>query len=293
MQISNTLVTVVTVSVEVFPEYLVYQVPQVVCNGYSKQESIEVLALYPPDTQFPPEALQTCSTKELSDLYHVYCDIIYITFSPSFRSITLLRRLAHDLWPEFIKHADGEAAGVRKYRFLIAKFRDFLKKDDTLGRLFSLDRENRGPKFTAAVSFPTTMKFVLIACYLGSHNPPRLDVRYFSKSREARRRRAPSTPRKNETVRGIGPRYFELERMLAIFLAIRDEEASVVEGPQRISADILSQVSTLYSLKLLLRQTSTDLLDSRGRWKVNVGLDQIKQIARSIEFPLETYLAES
>lgn len=84
----------------------------------------------------------------------------------------------------------------------------------------------------------------------------------------------------------LGPQAFVLERMLAIFQAIL---------PRQIvpTADVMTQVATLASLRLLLRTSGTaDPLEAQTKWRVNVRWEYIQHMARSVRFDIEGYLAE-
>ena len=58
------------------------------------------------------------------------------------------------------------------------------------------------------------------------------------------------------------------------------------------SVDIQAQIATLTSLRLLVKATALDPLDGSAKWKVNVGWEYIRGIARSIKFDIEDYMLE-
>lgn len=64
--------------------------------------------------------------------------------------------------------------------------------------------------------------------------------------------------------------------------------------PQTIptSVDIQAQVATLTALRLLIKAAGQDPLDGATKWKVNVGWEYIRGIARSVKFEIEDYMAE-
>lgn len=110
-------------------------------------------------------------------------------------------------------------------------------------------RSSKGSASSDAVSLshhartldlPFYTKFLLLAAFLASFNPPRLDVRFFSKGKEDRIKHR-KNPHQNETKvfcralicnesicnvkqktrqQLLGPRAFPLERMLGIFYSI-------------------------------------------------------------------------
>ena len=56
----------------------------------------------------------------------------------------------------------------------------------------------------------------------------------------------------------------------------------------------MTQIATLASLRLLVRMGggSADVLDGQTRWRINVGWEFVREVARSVRFDVENYLAE-
>ena len=140
-----------------------------------------------------------------------------------------------------------------------------------------------------------------MAAYLASHNPPRLDGVYFSKSaaatkkrQRAQKRRAQprtptSTPGRQRAVQRklLGAQPFALERLLAIVHAV------VPHAAPRGGADLLSQVATLGQLKMLVRMPAGgDVMDAATKWRCAVGLELVKGVAKDVGFDIEEMLAE-
>ena len=148
----------------------------------------------------------------------------------------------------------------------------------------------------ATHDLPYYSKFLLLSSYLASYNPSRLDVQFFTKASDKRKRRRgggaigsgggrKSQVRKIQR-RLLGPQPFLLERMLAIFHAI-------VRDPVASSVDLQTQIATLTSLRLLVRASASgDPLEAGGKWRVNVGWEYVKGLARSVKFEVEGLLAE-
>jgi origin recognition complex subunit 5 len=98
----------------------------------------------------------------------------------------------------------------------------------------------------AEFELPHYTKFLLIASYLASYNPPRFDVRYFAKASEERKKKKGGGTRKGrvDKLGGkmrqqlLGPKAFPVERMLAIFY-------SIIEEPLEDTIDIQSQVGLI------------------------------------------------
>lgn len=111
------------------------------------------------------------------------------------------------------------------------------------------------------------------------------------KAHEKRRRRKPnqtpskSTQKHRKIPRNLlAPSPFPLERLLAVTHALMPHSM-----PQ--TADILAQIATLVSLRLLLRSGAGDALDPSVRWKVNVGWDLVASLGRSVGLEVRDFVA--
>ena len=137
---------------------------------------------------------------------------------------------------------------------------------------------------------------LLISAYLSSYSPPRYDVTLFSKSSLSKRRKRGGgtalTPHRASKHRKIsrqllGPQPFPLERLLAIFHAILPRD---IRGG---GADVMCTVATLAGLRLIVRAgLGSDVLEGGGKWRCNVGFDFVNNVARGVEFDLQSYLIE-
>ena len=81
---------------------------------------------------------------------------------------------------------------------------------------------------------------------------------------------------------------------MAVFEAVRGEwapEGSAV-GAAGLDGDIGMAISTLASLKLLVRVGAGDMMDRAGKWRIAVGWDAIRGIGRSIGVEVEEWLIE-
>ncbi|RUS29679.1 origin recognition complex subunit 5 C-terminus-domain-containing protein [Jimgerdemannia flammicorona] len=111
----------------------------------------------------------------------------------------------------------------------------------------------------ADFNLPYYTKFLLIAAFLASYNPPRLDLRYFAKVGEENTKK-----RKGGGARKGGV----------------DKTGGKVGCPW---------ISSLVTLRLLTRTTTADRLDS-VKCKCNVGHEFIRQVARGVRFEIDRYL---
>jgi origin recognition complex subunit 5 len=179
---------------------------------------------------------------------------------------------------------------------------------------------------------PPTARLLLLASYLASHNAARHDLALFSTHYHGRRRRrggggggggGGSRHKHRKIARKLlGAHVFVLERMLAIFAAVRgewedraqgqgqgqrqnrryggawgrqgdggeEEEEEADEGPD---ADICMAIATLASLRLLVRVGGGgELIDCGGKWRVNVGWEVVRGLGRSMGVEVEDWLIE-
>ena len=91
----------------------------------------------------------------------------------------------------------------------------------------------------------------------------------------------------------LGAHAFVMERMLAIFVAVRNEWAPHL-GANILDGDVGMALSTLASLRLLLKVGAAggDPLDRGGKWRVNVGWEVIRGVGRSIGVEVEDWLID-
>ena len=74
---------------------------------------------------------------------------------------------------------------------------------------------------------------------------------------------------------------------MAIFHAI------VPRKIQPGSADVMAQIATLASLRLIVKASAAaDVMDAGSKWRVNVGWEYVRGLAKKVEFEVEEYLAE-
>lgn len=55
----------------------------------------------------------------------------------------------------------------------------------------------------------------------------------------------------------------------------------------------MCQVATLVGLRLIVKAgTGGDVLEGGGKWRVNVGWEFVRDVARSVNFDVDSYLTE-
>ncbi|KAK4144081.1 origin recognition complex subunit 5 C-terminus-domain-containing protein [Dichotomopilus funicola] len=179
---------------------------------------------------------------------------------------------------------------------------------------------------------PTIARLLLLASYLASHNPTRHDLTLFSTHYHGRRKRRggagtggagrgrPRSKHRKIARKLLGAHAFVLERMLAIFEAVKGEWGYFPPeesdrgnnhgggGGGDVDADIAMAVATLASLRLLVKVGGggggssagggggfggvADVMDRGGKWRVNVGWEVIKALGRGVGVEVEEWLME-
>ncbi|TVY51572.1 Origin recognition complex subunit, partial [Lachnellula suecica] len=227
------------------------------------------------------------------------------------RDIISFRTVCLRLWPRFIKPIlDNQLSSTPFSRLLVAN-RSLFQNDSVLipGIVSELTQKPGNDTKTKyqgiATQLPYYSRLLLVSAYLASFNPPRLDIVHFMKSASSKRRkkgggtalsRASASKRRSISRKLLGPQAFVLERMLAIFHCIKDDadahrKATVIHG----SADIQMAIATLASLRLLVKmgaQNAGDAMDGACRYRVAVGWEVVRGVARSVGVEAEDYLAD-
>ena len=161
---------------------------------------------------------------------------------------------------------------------------------------------------------PGTARLLVLAAYLASHNPAKYDLVVFSTFHHGRKRRRGGLsvglprgrpPKHRKIARKLlGAHAFVLERMMAIFAAVRKEweaDAGQGGGEGRGAAalvedtDVGMAIATLASLRLLVRvggAAGGDPMDRGGKWRVNVSWEIVRGLGRSMGIEVEDWLIE-
>lgn len=165
------------------------------------------------------------------------------------------------------------------------------------------------PVVLAGAELPTTAKFVLMAAYLASYNPAKLDAVLFTRHSAARRSRKgraragarTPAPAPSQLVRAasaadasrdmpqtlIGPQSFGLERLLAIFNTIVEDRTLAAD-----SASVMHTLMTLVSLHLV-RLASPLAALSAARFRVSVPLEAASAIGQSVGFDIRRFMHDA
>lgn len=260
-------------------------------SDYSEQDILRILQF-----DFTPSEIETDdenTVKLTSEFYAGFAQVIYSIFCHNCKDLNELRYFAALLFPLYIKPIKEGLAKTHETPKLIKYAQPyFVEATEKLYlREMSSAEWTEQQKVVGRADFelPYYTKFLLIASYLASYNPPRFDVRYFAKSAEERKKKKGGGTRKRVDNLGgkmrqqlLGPKTFPVERMLAIFYSILDE-------PLEDTIDIQLQITSLTTLRLLVRTTGLDKLDG-AKYKCNVNFEFIRALAQNVRFEVDKYL---
>ncbi|KAI0701668.1 putative origin recognition complex, subunit 5-like protein [Earliella scabrosa] len=166
-------------------------------------------------------------------------------------------------------------------------------------------------------ALPRMARFVLIAAFLASTNPPRSDLRMFGRGPDERKRRkrkvgTPRKPKPGTTgtavkipQRLLGPTTFPLDRLIAILgvlLEENDAETRPVAPQYTLPGEytemeiarvaLYSNIVELASMRLLIRTSPPDRLDGTPTFKCGIGYELAVKLARGLGIILNDLVYE-
>jgi origin recognition complex subunit 5 len=277
------------------------------------------------------DAIPRPTAKETADLYTRFLSAVWDTFAKySGRDILSFRRIALILWPRFTAPVREGIYGPKEFQRLLVSQRPLFRDESLLipsiigtslptpppttstpaqsQQITTTTSKPASNPLAAKSALPTpplpyTSRLLLIAAYLASYTPARLDPIIFAKSSSLSKKRrknlggTATKPRPGTAARRrlnrklLGPQAFVMERCLAIFWALRGEaNAGKAESG---GADVLASVATLGSLRLLGKTSRVvDPLEGGCKWKVNVGWEVVRGVGRSVGIEVEEWIVE-
>ncbi|KAJ4324757.1 hypothetical protein N0V84_003739 [Fusarium piperis] len=276
---------------------------------YTKAEFVRILSLT------PPSPILGHSQQETSDLWTRFCAAVHDSLTKSAsRTLPSFRHSCHALWPRFIAPILAGTHTPREFSKLLIAGRVHFQDESLLNPSIVSVRPKDKPADAIATArpsasateitnlLPTTARLLLLAAYLASHNATRHDLTLFSTYNHGRKRRrggivarGPSRTKHRKIARKLlGAHAFVLERMMAIFTAVRTEWADgTAVGVAGLDCDVGMAISTLASLRLLTRVGGAgDVMDRGGKWRINVAWEVIRGIGRSIGVEVEEWLID-
>ncbi|XP_018318411.1 origin recognition complex subunit 5 [Agrilus planipennis] len=284
---------------EKFYGYAHYDPIKVFFPQYTKDELMEILAR---DYPYFKEVLAKDfpSVDFLSvDFFRAYLNVFLSVFYRTCRDLSELR---HNARLNFVPYCDpifqkncNPNDSMALWRFIaptlksclevlylrIANTTDTIRDDKQPLNLMS-SKEN----LAQTLELPFYAKYLLIAAYLASYNSPkddkRLFVKYHGKKRKSKRDMSQKNKVSEQLNTQLGPKAFNLDRLIAIFYSILDEKVGLTHN-------LLVQVTTLVELQLLLLVSENAGIDVY-KYKCNVGYDFIENVSRMVGFNIRKYL---
>lgn len=293
-------------------------IPHLQFTPYPRSSLLTILSqrppnifLTPPSTEKFPDYTLDLAAEDDAWLWGRFLGAVYDSLSKhTGRDLASFKNCAMRLWWPFVEPIVAGQFGTRDFsRLMVNRRHLFQLEDSVLDRIIptSTQLSSTAPSGTTLPTTPSTKRntrtithslpyyttYLLIAAYLASYNPSRTDITYFMKHTDKRRnkRRAFSstTASKHRKISRhlLTPSPFSLDRLLAIFRALLD-------GTVPQLADLLTQIATLTSLRLLVRVGvaggSSDVLDAGARWRVGFGWEYVRSLGRVVGLEVGEYL---
>ncbi|KAJ2805082.1 hypothetical protein H4R20_002236, partial [Coemansia guatemalensis] len=262
---------------------------------YTKRQILEIIE-------------KDCPAGEPVKFFLTFVDAIYEVFHRNCADLNELRHLVAMLYPKFVQPVFEKQASRTEFArlfklcqpyFSAASERLYLREistaewqkysaissaktapEDVTMSIHQMAENNEG------LDLPYYTKFLLIAAFLASYNPSRLDAQYFSRGKGPTKRRTKVLTQDSlggkDRQQLLGPKAFAIERMLAIFY-------SIIVEPVDSSVDVQIQIASLVTLRLLTKVSAGDRLDGI-KCKCNVSLETIRGISRSVRFEIDRFL---
>lgn len=283
--------------------------------NYTKSDFVKILSFTPP----PP--LPNSTAAETAELWTRFCGAVHDALTKSAaRTLPAFQLACNSLWRRFTTPVREGNLGAKDFSKLLIAARVHFQDESLLdpGIVRRRDAADAKPKpihhhepavtsgTALAALLPTTARILLIAAYLASHNAPRHDLTLFSTYHHGKRKRGggmsvgvgggrggggPRSKHRKIARKLLGAHAFVLERMMAIFTAVRKEWDIGRGGVD--DADVGMALATLSSLRLLVRVGGGgDPLDRGGKWRVNIGWEVVRGLGRSMGVEVEEWLIE-
>ena len=278
-------------------------VPHIYFPPYTRNQSIHILSRRPPDIFLKPSPPELDYDEEVHDedkawLFPRFCAAVWDSLAQNAaRDLVAFRDVCHKLWRPFVAPIIKGDFGTRDFSRLLVSQRRLFQDESVLSHSIISGAAARTKH--RVHELPYYAKWLLIAAYLASYNPAKLDALYFMKSTERKRRkkgggtaRSGGRPSQNRKVPRhlLAPTAFTTDRLLAILHAILPHDFGS-------TIDVYTQIATLSCLRLLVRSGtigSSDPLEPGGKWRVGPGLswEYVQALARSLKFDVADYVAE-
>ncbi|KAL1913698.1 hypothetical protein Sste5344_000662 [Sporothrix stenoceras] len=334
-RISEVIPNITVIFIVTFPSPTMLRtsfVPHIQFGNYSKAEFVEILSRSPPPT------LEDATDEETSELWTRLCTAVHDSLTRTAgRTLPAFQEACMALWPKFTAPILAGTHGPREFSKLLIAARSHFQDESLLdpgfvvaaaphvhsqsqpqtqlatGDAADAPAENPLAARHLATLLPATARLFLLCAYLASHNATRHDMTLFSTYYHGKKKRrggmgggagrtGPKSKHRKIARKLLGAHSFTLERMMAIFVAVRSEwtRAPPVSATGRNSAAALmdgdrnTAIATLASLRLVVRVSgaASDPIDRAGKWRVNVGWEVVRSLGRSMGIEMEDWLID-
>jgi origin recognition complex subunit 5 len=282
--------------------------------------------------------------QSLLNIHETFREVAYDSFASEIRDMDEIRLLACCVWYPYIEPLLQGVVPANKATSLLLRgsflFRDALSRLHTreiapaewvqeMVNHVKRDCEAEVAKGVAGqrpilpssktMLLPLIPSFLLLASFLASYNPARLDVRYFvrdesfllpeagvknghsSKKRKSTNRRGTEGNRQEM----LGPKTFTMDRLLSIFQALMAEagpemDVWVGEEESQVKSDwweiksksvgVMEGVNALIRINALVRTSANEKLESTTLFRTNVTFETAMQVSKRPSFDLEEWL---
>ncbi|CAG0887501.1 unnamed protein product [Darwinula stevensoni] len=246
---------------------------------YSKDDLVSIL-------------MQDCPPGVEQHFYKNFLNLLLSVFYPACRNLSELRFLARNNFSKYqepVVAGDVSANDLRRlWRHIEPQLKRAMQslflREVSSAQWEKLQEAGAVSSRRLHLELPLYSKYLLLAAYLASYNPSKTDKRFFMKHHGKQRKMLKSTKKEKAKSHLIGPKPFTLDRLLAIFYSIIDEKVIP-------SSNIMCQVTSLVTLGLLARMRTEDPINA-PKYKCLLSFQLAKQIARTVEFDLLSYLYE-
>ncbi|XP_049789267.1 origin recognition complex subunit 5 isoform X1 [Schistocerca nitens] len=258
---------------------------------YTKDEIFQILSVNHPWTE--KESLYKNYLKLFLGVFYGscrdLCELKYMVNSNFFKhsqSMVAGTSEMHKLWQVVVPHLKSSLEYLYQRTAMWMEYEnDFsLAGNTAANRGLGYRDQMSSQEFALSFELPYYTKYFLIAAYLASYIPSKLDKALFMKRKDKKKKKRINRS-KNDILSDmlLGPKPFTVDRLLAIFYSIVQDEVS-------FTVNLSVQISSLVKLRLLIMVNSN--IDC-PKYKCAVGLDFIKIIARTVNFDIVKYLFPS
>lgn len=220
-----------------------------------------------------------------------YIQLILNVFYKACKDLTELKFVCIKFWDTYWQPVLEGQIGETETQKLWKNISKSLKTG--LSNLYqrTIEEANKtdAPAKIKVVDLPYYTKGLLVAAFLASYNPLKNDKRLFVKYHGKQTKRL-QTVNKNavnfdKATLTLGPKTFNVDRLLAIFCAILDEKVG-------ITTNLISQISTLVNLRYLTYVSGeNNLIDGAGRLQCNISQEKATQLSCNIGIDIKKYIS--